>query len=113
MQNYHPPLKASWSGRNSPEQLYLHEKVTLTALSKLTNTKNTLALLGYACDEGVRLNQGRAGAKEGPMSIRKALSKMPNHLKNTTTLIDVGDIVFAKSDLDTVQKELALAVTEL
>ncbi|WP_350284691.1 formimidoylglutamase [uncultured Croceitalea sp.] len=113
MQNYHPPLKASWSGRNSTAQLYLHEKVTPTALSKLTSTKNTLALLGYACDEGVRLNKGRVGAKEGPMAIRKALAKMPNHLKDTTSLIDVGDIVYAKSDLDAVQKELALTVTEL
>lgn len=113
MQSYHPPLKASWSGRNSTAQLYLHEKVTLTALSKLANTKNTLALLGYACDEGVRLNQGRIGAKGGPTAIRKALSKMTNHLKDTTSLVDVGDIVYAKSDLDTVQKDLALAVTEL
>src|SRR5690606_39172273 len=36
-----------------------------------------VALLGFACDEGVRRNHGRVGAAEGPAALRRMLSNLP------------------------------------
>lgn len=36
-----------------------------------------VALLGFACDAGVRRNQGRPGAAEGPDALRRALANLP------------------------------------
>ncbi len=113
MQNYTPPTRANWIGRNSSEVLYLHEKVQLVPLSELESTKSAFTLLGYACDEGVHRNQGRIGAKNGPDAIRRVLAKMPNHLNETTSLIDVGNIHCNDGRLEATQKTLSNTVTEL
>ena len=44
-----------WTGRASEQELYLHEKVQCVSLDDLDIKKNlkTIAILGYACDEGV------------------------------------------------------------
>lgn len=36
-----------------------------------------IALAGFASDEGVRRNGGRAGAAGGPAALRRALSNLP------------------------------------
>ena len=80
MAQYNHPSKTIWSGRQSDQKLYLHEKVIFSTLQALENKPQQFVILGYPCDEGVRLNQGRIGAKKGPEFIRAALAKMPNHL---------------------------------
>ncbi len=113
MNHYNPPSKDHWNGRNSGEQLYLHEKISCTAISELNKTKKAFALLGYACDEGVARNLGRVGTKKGPDAIRKVLGKMPNHLAPDTHLMDVGDIVCEDKDLDKTQQALAKNIKHL
>ena len=39
-------------------------------------------LLGFASDEGVRRNQGRVGAAEGPQKLREMLASMAVHPKS-------------------------------
>lgn len=97
----------------SKEQLYIHEKVQCLPIDQLQTSKNQFAILGYCCDEGVRLNQGRKGAKNGPVAIRKALGKMPNHLKPEQILVDVGDVHFVNGNLEDTQQLLSEKVTEL
>ncbi|MEM8927052.1 MAG: formimidoylglutamase [Bacteroidota bacterium] len=113
MAKYHSPQKKNWSGRKSKDALYLHEKIQCLPIDQLPTTKNQFAILGYQCDEGVRLNQGRIGAKEGPESIRKALGKMPNHLSSLQKLIDAGDIRYERGKLENVQDLLSEQVAEL
>ncbi len=114
MPPYSPPNPKLWYGRNSNEQLYLHEKVILRPLSGLKAQKdNAFALLGYCCDEGVRRNQGRTGATDGPDAIRKALSKMPNHLPQNTLLFDAGNIQCVDADMETTQDQLAEGIFHL
>jgi formiminoglutamase (EC 3.5.3.8) len=48
-----------------------------------------IALLGFVCDEGVRRNQGRTGAAEGPQAIRQALANMASHAGHER-LVDMG-----------------------
>lgn len=113
MKNYTPPVKSSWKGRDSDRVLYLHEKVDCQIITHLPKHTTGFALLGYACDIGVKRNQGRIGAKNGPAEIRKALGKMPNHLEAHQKITDVGDIHCQSQDLEETQKALSDAVTTL
>lgn len=113
--NYIPPKEDLWQGRISRSTLYLHEKVTLVDLSDAKITPDgqiNLGILGYACDEGVRRNQGRAGAKEGPDSIRAVLSKMPNHLPGNSMLLDFGNLICTNQDMETTQMLLAKQIDQ-
>ncbi len=72
------------------------------------NAEPGLVLIGFACDEGVRRNGGRIGAKDGPRAIRKALSNLawvPND-----EIYDIGDLSCEGENLETAQKELAATV---
>jgi formiminoglutamase len=103
-----------WTGRKSGQQLYLHEKVQLVHIEATAITaKKSFALLGYACDEGVKRNQGRKGAMAGPDAIRNQLAKMPNHLEDKTELFDFGSIHCFNGDLEDTQNRLSEKVTVL
>ncbi|WP_084070604.1 formimidoylglutamase [Pandoraea vervacti] len=65
-------------------------------------------LLGFACDAGVRRNQGRVGAAEGPQAIRRALANLPAH--DMTCLYDAGDVTCDGDALEAAQQALADAV---
>lgn len=68
-----------------------------------------IALLGFACDEGVRRNQGRIGAAAGPSALRRALANLAYH--PTLPLYDAGNVVCAETDLAAAQHDLAAAVS--
>lgn len=104
-----PDSFAAWRGRIDPEpdSLRWHQVVgPLTAASA-----PGVALLGFACDEGVRRNQGRPGAAAGPMAIRRALAGMAWHREGPA--FDAGDVACADGDLDAAQLRLAAAVAML
>lgn len=103
-----------YSGRTSDKQLYLHEKISCKELSEISRTTNkSIALLGYACDEGVKRNQGRIGAKNGPDAIRKQIGKLPNNLKAGTTLFDCGSIHCNNANLEETQRLLSEKVKSI
>ena len=70
------------------------------------------AILGFKCDEGVKRNNGRLGALNGPDEFRKQMGKMAWHLE-PNTIIDAGNVVCNDNDLITVQKEYTKAVSQL
>ena len=81
---YNPPESKLWSGRkskSSSQNHYWHEviKVFEDGFDKLKsdNLHSDFGILGYSCDEGVRRNNGRQGAKNGPEAIREQLGKLP------------------------------------
>lgn len=76
--------------------------------------KNTtaVALLGFCCDEGVRRNQGRLGAREAPAHLRAALANMAFHTPEVS-IYDAGDILCEEEDLEDAQKYLAEGVQQL
>lgn len=115
MSTYSKPNKDLWTGRISDQQLYLHEKVEFADLirSNFTTTQKTFALLGYACDEGVRRNKGRVGASEGPDAIRRQLAKMPNHLKEDSQFFDIGSIQCLDGDMEAAQSNVSNSVDHL
>lgn len=70
-----------------------------------------VALIGFACDEGVRRNGGRVGAAEGPAALRRCLSNLP--ATDTPALYDAGDIDCTDGDLEGAQRRFAQRITQL
>ncbi len=64
-----------------------------------------VALLGFACDEGVRRNQGRLGAAQGPAALRAMLANLPT--LNDVPLYDAGTIACTDADLEGAQQRYA------
>ena len=115
MNKYVPADKGNWEGRASHAQLYLHEKIKLESLTSLKTLKGQkkIALLGYACDEGVRRNQGRVGASKGPDALRKQLGKLPNHLPDETILLDAGNLHDIDADVAQIHQSVIDSVGKL
>jgi formiminoglutamase len=99
-----------WTGRtdpaDGPDALRWHQK----ARPLEPGAPHGIALIGFACDEGVRRNGGRVGAKEGPASIRKALANLAWHQR--LPVYDVGDVRCDDQRLEDAQARLGVAVAE-
>jgi len=114
MNLYTSPSKHVWQGRQSGDELYLHEKVQLLSMKNVALSKGpTFGILGYACDEGVARNQGRIGAAKGPEAILKQLAKLPNHLGTNTHLFDMGTVECLDGDMEKSQSALSEHVSVL
>ena len=112
---YRPSEKAFWQGRKSNPDIanqYWHQEIKLIDVEKEQNPDTNIAILGYACDEGVRRNRGRIGAQEGPLAIRERLAKQPIHFENKQ-VADIGDIVCVDDDMEACQYLFAKHITNL
>ncbi len=108
MNNYQKPSKNHWTGRVSNDQLYLHEKIQCLDLENDSfpkSSKKRVALLGYACDEGVKRNFGRVGAAEAPNIVRKMIAPLSNHFTGEEVFFDVGNILCPSGNLEETQKD--------
>lgn len=99
----------AWTGRVDPEpdSLRWHQVIRLLEAADTPG----VALVGFACDEGVRRNQGRPGAAAGPAAIRKALANLAWHREGPA--FDAGDVVCADGGLEAAQARLAAKVAAL
>jgi formiminoglutamase len=70
----------------------------------MNNSK--VAIIGYACDEGVRRNNGRVGAKDGPDAIRKCMGELPPRVT------DKGNITCENGNLEKTQEQLGEMVAK-
>ncbi len=108
-----------WQGRSTPPGLapaYWYQRVTALDLNApVLSEQGTrgIAFLGYACEEGVRRNQGRIGAADGPEAIRKMLAKMANHLDPALRLFDAGTVSCPDGDLESTQEQFGERVLQL
>ncbi|MES0854630.1 formimidoylglutamase [Geobacillus sp. G4] len=115
---YQPPDAFRWTGRIdsvSDERAFrLHQRIRLLDLSQpLEPVERAAAFIGFACDEGVRRNQGRQGAKEAPAAIKAALARLPWHFPEGITVYDAGDVVCIDERLEQSQMELGQTVASL
>lgn len=111
---YLPPARDRWHGRidgTAPEHLRWHQRVALVDLldRPLADLSGFIVLLGFACDEGVRRNKGRLGARKGPEALRGALANLPL-AHPAQRLADAGDITCPDRNLEEAQGQLAHAV---
>ncbi|ASS99804.1 MULTISPECIES: formimidoylglutamase [Geobacillus] len=116
---YQPPDAGRWTGRVdsvSDERAFrLHQRIRLLDLSQPLETaaERAAAFIGFACDEGVRRNQGRQGAKEAPAAVKAALARLPWHLPEGAAAYDAGDVVCVDGHLEQSQAELGIAIARL
>jgi len=110
--DYSPPESSNWQGRTDlPANSCLYQTIALVDLRKPLAAATTLsfALIGFCCDEGIRRNQGRVGAKEGPEQLRQVLAKFPMP-RPDITIVDAGDIICEDQNLEQAQGALARAI---
>lgn len=69
------------------------------------------AFVGFRSDAGVRRNQGRPGAADGPGALRRALAPMA--LRHPLHAVDAGDVEVRGDDLESGHRRLGEAVTSL
>src|SRR5687767_15948848 len=86
-----PPDMSLWTGRDDTElegseALRIHQCIKPWS----EDSPPGVCLLGFACDEGVRRNQGRVGAAEGPTALRKAVANFAWFAE--TSIYDAGDV---------------------
>ena len=105
--NYHQGDTHNWSGRETSESLgvqYWYQAVDCKSILNLNNLENGgFGLLGYACDEGVKRNQGRVGAVEGPKVLREKLGKLAWH-HGAQKVYDLGNTFCVDADMEACQE---------
>ena len=104
----------AYSGRKSElNNQYWHQEIEVAHIEDINSKKNiNIGLVGYVCDEGVRRNQGRIGARKGPKSIRNKLGKLPIHHADKK-IIDFGDVICLDTYLEDCQKALSKTISKL
>ena len=103
---------SAWTGRvdaaDGPNALRWHQVVRPFTPDV---PRGGVVLIGFACDEGVRRNQGRVGARDGPRAIRQALANLAWHQESP--VYDAGDVRCDDGDMEAAQDRLAARVAEL
>lgn len=111
LSHYEPTDASCWQGRKDslPHERFFQE-VELVDLKKqsLNKAKNQIAFLGFCSDEGIRRNEGRLGAKLGPLKLREQLAKLAYH--GQKKFVDVGNIL-CQTDLEASQDEFATLIS--
>lgn len=96
--SYKPMDKALWQGRLDSDEAgdtrRWHQQVAAWSDGSGAGT----TLIGFACEAGVRRNQGRPGASAGPVAIRRALANFAWHSKRS--IFDAGDVVVTSRNSD-------------
>ncbi len=114
--NYQLATKAQWSGRKTNPELgnqYWYQAIEFGNATTIESiSQSIVGLIGYACDEGVRRNQGRVGAVEGPNHLRGKLGKIPVHF-NSKRIIDFGDVHCSDAAMELCQKTFSETISNL
>lgn len=106
--------KENYSGRKSNiEKQYWHQEITVSNIENLESESFVdIGIIGYVCDEGVKRNQGRIGARKGPKNVRNQLGKLPIHFNNKK-ITDFGDIVCVDENLEDCQAAFSKIISKL
>lgn len=115
---YQRPERKFWRGRvdqpETPQNLRWHQVVKFLDLNKQqSHTDTGFCILGYACDEGIKRNSGRSGAKSGPEAIRAMLGSLPIHDAESFQIYDAGNIICRRNKLEATQLELNKKVQQI
>ena len=93
-----------WTGRVDPE-----DGPDAIRLHQLVKPGAKRAVIGFACDAGVKRNKGRVGAKDGPAALRQALANL-SAPADARPFSDLGDVVVTGDALEAGQETLATAI---
>ncbi len=115
---YQKTMQSVWTGRvdheTDPTQMRWHQKIKCMSTDDLLHnlaqnpaSGRVIVLIGFACDEGIRRNQGRVGAAAGPQALRQFMANLPWSFDENTFVYDVGDVVCNDGDLEGAREELS------
>ena len=111
MKLWQPTSPDIWQGRDDSAEasnaLRLFQTVQQT--EHFAPKRSGIALLGFACDAGVKRNHGRPGAAQAPDVLRKALANMASH-GGHNSITDMGTIGVEGDQLEAAQRALSDAV---
>jgi formiminoglutamase len=118
---YKPASKKAWKGRvdinEGASGLRWHQAIHFLDLSvevpQVPDGEVAFCLMGFCCDEGVRRNQGRTGAVDGPSALRGAMASFAHHLPSHVKLFDVGDVFCPNQNLEAAQEQLGKKIALL
>jgi formiminoglutamase len=116
---YQVPDMNVWRGRvnPNPDDLLNHQVIQpldMTAHLFSPVADRSFAFLGFGCDEGVRRNFGRMGARNAPDQIRKIIAGLAFHLDpNKVGLVDAGNVLCMGQNLESGQTMLGDKVAAL
>lgn len=109
----HKNKEQLWSGRidteDSERSRRWHQHIRCFSENEI-NLSKAPVFIGFCCDEGVKRNQGRIGAKHGPTSIRNSLGNLSCNV--TFVAHDWGDIC-CNEDLEYVQEQLSNGIRDI
>jgi formiminoglutamase len=119
--NYKTTDKTFWQGRIDSESNFdafrWHqwiESIDLKEENLIPFTgKLGFVFLGFCCDAGVKRNNGRIGAANGPESIRKELANLPCRFTQEVKLFDAGNILCEDTSLEESQTLLSKAIDKV
>ena len=79
--HYESTNQALWKGRKDslPGERFFQHVHCIDIRSHSLDRFQQPVFLGFCCDEGIRRNEGRVGAKAGPNSLREQLAKLACH----------------------------------
>lgn len=100
-----------WSGRFDGDEAIHRRFFQVIAAETSVDQIPTFGLIGFCCDEGVRRNKGRLGARNAPNLIRSQMASLPIH--TPVTIQDMGNVVCENGELETAQQNLSKKITAL
>lgn len=99
-----------WQGRDDslegPWATRLFQSIAVEHAFTPEKHPGKIALIGFECDEGVRLNRGRAGAKEAPDHIRRAMANLASYLDHDK-IVDLGNFFVRENQLEPSQADFS------
>lgn len=113
--NYQPPQSDLWQGRKTvPEQglQYWYQAIQCIDLNITMLPSSSYSIIGYACEAGVRRNQGRVGTVQGPDQIRKMLATVAFH-HGETAITDLGNMYCIDDHLEVCQEAFAQLIKKM
>lgn len=118
-ENYYKHAEHSWwQGRNDGDewtQRRWWQVVKPIAFDEIykTDIQHSITLTGFACDEGVMRNKGRAGAAKGPEALRRSCGNLPVYFSQEKKIYDAGNVVCTGKNLDAAQESLSAIVSTI
>lgn len=101
-----------WQGRvddlHDANSFRYHQTIQFLAHT----TQCDIGLIGFMCDEGVRRNFGRIGAKNAPLALRQHLASIPWRA-GKQLVVDFGDIVCEATQMEAAQQALGKQVARI
>jgi len=106
---YERSVTSIWGGRIDSEDnensFLVHQKIKELD-SPFVNKNRGVVILGFACDEGVRRNKGRVGAKKGSYELKKTFGNFASHWKELS-IYDGGCVICEGGKIEESQLELS------